>query len=254
MSALLDAKGIAVRFGGVAALQGVDLAIAEGSVHGLIGPNGAGKTTLLNCIGRLIRPVEGTLRFDGRDLLARPAHDLAALGIARTFQNLALLDDATVLDNVRVGRHRRGLLRLADFLPTPARGREEAFERAAAMAALDRIGLGHLADATVGSLPYGFRKSIEIARALCAAPRLLMLDEPTAGLHAGEMEQLADIVRRLRDELGVTILLITHNIDFLLRVADRVTVLDLGRVIADGDPTLVRDDARVRDAYVGADA
>jgi len=253
MTALLEASDITVRFGGVRALSGVGLQVAEGSVHGLIGPNGAGKTTLLNCIGRVIEPAEGRLAFAGEDLRARPTHDLARLGIARTFQNLALMDDATVLDNVLVGMRRAGGFNLHDFLPTRRRFALAAEDRAAALAALAQVDLQRFANDRIGKLPYGFRKSIEIARALCARPRLLMLDEPTAGLNPTEMEQLAIAVRRMRDTLGLTLLLITHHIEFLLEVADRVTVLDLGCVIADGSPDLVHTDARVRGAYLGAD-
>jgi ABC-type branched-subunit amino acid transport system ATPase component len=253
VTALLEVSGLAVRFGGVDALQGVDLSVAKGSVHGLIGPNGAGKTTLLNCIGRVIEPVEGSIRFEGRDLLGLPAYALAALGIARTFQNLALVDDATVLDNVLTGRRRREGFGIHDFLPTPARHRLEREDRDTALAALARAGLEGHEEANVKSLPYGFRKSVEIARAMCAAPQLLMLDEPTAGLNASEMADLARTVHRMRESLDLTVLLITHHIEFLLEVADRVTVLDLGRVIADGDPRLLQTDARVRAAYIGTD-
>jgi ABC-type branched-subunit amino acid transport system ATPase component len=252
---LLEVKGLGVRFGGVAALQNVDLSVAQGSVHGLIGPNGAGKTTLLNCIGRVIEPSAGAIHFAGRDLLACATHELAELGIARTFQNLALMDDRTSLDNAMVGlptQSRR--FGLSAFLPTPARARAGIEDRRVTLDALKTLGLDMHADKVVRSLPYGHRKSIEIARALCAAPRLLMLDEPTAGLHPGEMDQLVAIIRRLHRDLGLTILLITHHIDFLLKVADKVTVLDLGSVIADGPPELVQTDPRVMTAYLGTEA
>lgn len=253
MTALLEVSGITARFGGVRALDGVRMQVAEGSVHGLIGPNGAGKTTLLNCIGRVIEPTEGRLVFAGQDLRAQPPHALAGLGISRTFQNLALMDEATVLDNVLVGLHHPGGFTLHDFLPTPRRLALEAEGRATALGALAQVDLQQYANDCIGKLPYGFRKSIEIARALCARPRLLMLDEPTAGLNSTEMEQLSIVVRRMRETLGLTVLLITHHIEFLLEVADRVTVLDLGRVIADGTPDLVHIDARVRAAYLGAE-
>jgi len=253
MTALLEVSEITVRFGGVRALTGVNMQVAEGSVHGLIGPNGAGKTTLLNCIGRVIEPTEGRLVFARDDLRARPTHDLARLGVARTFQNLALMDDRTVLDNVLVGLRRAGGFTLHDFLPTRRRFALEAEDRATALAALAQVDLQQFAHQKIGKLPYGYRKSIEIARALCTRPRLLMLDEPTAGLNPTEMDQLGIAVRRMRETLGLTVLLITHHIEFLLEVADRVTVLDLGCVIADGAPDLVHTDARVRAAYLGAD-
>jgi len=254
MTALLDIAGLTVRFGGVHALQDVAMQVQEGSIHGLIGPNGAGKTTLLNCIGRVIEPVGGTVSFGGNELLSRRAHDLAALGIARTFQNLALIESATAIDNVRVGLLRAGRLpSVDDFLPTPSRARKEREDAAAALAALTQLGLQEHAGSVVAALPYGIRKSIEIARALCARPRMLMLDEPTAGLNAREMDALAVAIRKLKSELGITVLLITHHIEFLLDIADRVTVLDLGRVIADGLPQLVHTDERVRSAYLGTD-
>jgi branched-chain amino acid transport system ATP-binding protein len=254
MTALLDISGLSVRFGGVHALRDVAMQVQEGSIHGLIGPNGAGKTTLLNCIGRVIEPVGGSIHFGGADLVSRRAHDLAALGIARTFQNLALIESATALDNVRVGLLRAGgMLRLHDFLPTGARARKEREDAAAALDALARLGLQAYAATVVAALPYGIRKSTEIARALCARPRMLLLDEPTAGLNAREMDDLAVAIRKLRSDMGITVLLITHHIEFLLDIADRVTVLDLGRVIADGLPQLVHTDDRVRSAYLGTD-
>ena len=254
MTALLDISGLTVRFGGVHALQDVAMQVEEGSIHGLIGPNGAGKTTLLNCIGRVIKPVGGSINFGGTDLLSRHAHDLASLGVARTFQNLALIESATALDNVRVGLQRAGgMFRLHDFLPTGARARKEREDAAAALDALARLGLQEYAATVVAAMPYGIRKSTEIARALCARPRMLLLDEPTAGLNAREMSGLAAAIRKLRSELGITVLLITHHIEFLLDIADRVTVLDLGRVIADGLPQLVHTDDRVRTAYLGTD-
>ena len=254
MTALLDISGLTVRFGGVHALQEVTMQVQEGSIHGLIGPNGAGKTTLLNCIGRVIEPVGGSINFGGVDLISHRAHDLAALGIARTFQNLALIESATALDNVRIGLLRAGgMFSLHDFLPTGARARKEREDAAAALDALARLGLQEHAATVVAALPYGIRKSTEIARALCARPRMLLLDEPTAGLNAREMDDLAAVIRKLRSEMGITVLLITHHIEFLLDIADRVTVLDLGRVIADGLPQLVHTDDRVRAAYLGTD-
>jgi branched-chain amino acid transport system ATP-binding protein len=249
---LLEVRGVGVQFGGVHALRGISLCVSAGAVHGLIGPNGAGKTTLVNCIGRVIRPVAGAIDFCGVDLLAHEAHDLRDLGIARTFQNLALMDDATVLDNVRVGiATRGGLSRVHDYLPTPMRRRLDRQDRDAALAALESLSLADHAQSLAGELPYGVRKTVEIARALCAQPRLLMLDEPTAGLNPSEMDALASVVHGLRVRGDLTVLLITHHIEFLLDVADHLTVLDLGTVIADGAPDLVHSNARVRAAYLG---
>jgi len=248
--ALLEVRDLHVSFGGVSALRGVDLSVEPGTIHGLIGPNGAGKTTLLNCIGRVIRPSQGSVNFDGRDLLNEAPHRLAQLGISRTFQNLALMGERSVLDNVRLGTD-AGHLGLADFFPTPSRAQREREQGEAALAALRTIGLEQAASAMVSSLPYGHRKSLEIARAMCRKPRLLMLDEPTAGLHPSEMDGLAGLVLRLRDELRITLLIITHHLEFLARIADEVTVLDLGEVIASGEPGLVHTDERVRAAYLG---
>ncbi len=248
---LLAVESLGVRFGGVIALDGVNLSVREGGIHGLIGPNGAGKTTLLNCIGRVIEPDTGRIRFRDDDLLRWPAHRLAERGIARTFQNLALMLDRTVLDNVLVGLASRTTLTLSAFVPIASALRREKTERRRALEVLELLGLHAVADRTVGSLPYGQRKSVEIARALCASPRLLMLDEPTAGLHPSEMNQLAQVVRELHRDLSLTIVLITHHLEFLLEVADHVTVLDLGRVIADGPPDLVQTDPLVKQAYLG---
>ncbi|MBE0592578.1 MAG: ABC transporter ATP-binding protein [Gemmatimonadales bacterium] len=251
---LLEIHGLSLRFGGVRALQDVEMEVDGGTIHGLIGPNGAGKTTLLNCIGRVIRPQEGRIRFDGVDLLDRATHELAGLGIARTFQNLALMNERSVLDNVMVGlpEQSRGF-DMSAFLPTYGRAAKERASRARAHDALALLELDGHAEKPVRGLPYGHRKSIEIARALCASPRMLMLDEPTAGLNSAEMDRPAQVVTRLRSELDLTILLITHHIEFLLQVADRVTVLDLGRVLADGAPQIVQTDPEVRAAYLGVD-
>jgi branched-chain amino acid transport system ATP-binding protein len=254
MSALLSVEGLSVHFGGVKALSDVNLHVTDGTIHGLIGPNGAGKTTLLNCIGRVIHPDAGAITLDGASLLARAPHELPALGIARTFQNLALMEDSSVLENVLLGvGQARRQLRLQDFFPTRQRALAAEEDRHIAYTFLERLGLQSQADTRISVLPYGMRKSVEIARALCAGPRLLLLDEPTAGLNSKEMSELADAVHKLRAQLDITILLITHHIEFLLNVAERVTVLDLGSVIAEGTPDLVHTDERVRFAYLGAE-
>jgi branched-chain amino acid transport system ATP-binding protein len=249
---LLEIRGLGVRFGGVAALSDVDLSVARGSIHGLIGPNGAGKTTLLNCISRLVQPTAGTMRFDGADLVREAPHGIAALGIARTFQNFGLIDHLTVLENVMAGRHARHPGGLLDELLIPwRRNAQERAERAAAVDALRTAGLEAMGAQVVSSLPYGTRKSVELARAASLGPKLLMLDEPTAGLTHRDMNELRDRLLALRERTGMTMLVITHHIEFLLGVADRVTVLDLGQCIAAGHPSLVKEDPRVIAAYVG---
>lgn len=251
---LLDVAGLGVTFGGVKALDGVDLRVTRGSVHGLVGPNGAGKTTLLNCVTRLVKADRGALRFDGVDLTRCAAHEIAALGISRTFQNFGLIAQLNVLENVMLGWHARHPGTLLDEL---ARfGRRNRFEREAreqARQALARAGMSELSLRSVGSLSYGMRKGVELARADVLQPRLVLLDEPTAGLSRAEMQALAAAIARMRERSGVTVLVITHHIEFLLQVADEVTVLDLGRRIAAGPPTLLRDDPRVVAAYVGTE-
>jgi branched-chain amino acid transport system ATP-binding protein len=255
MSALLEISGLSVRFGGVAALTDVDLAVDEGSAHGLIGPNGAGKTTLLNCISRLVLPTGGSIRFTGVDLLRTPAHAIARLGIARTFQNFGLIGELSVLENVMAGMHVRHPGTLADELILfHRRNRFEHQIRKRALEALELAGLTDLAERPVGDLPYGTRKAVELARATALDPKLLLLDEPTAGLSVLEMERLRQTLQTVRRRSGVSILVITHHIEFLLGVADSVTVLDLGRRIAAGDPSLVKSDPAVIAAYIGTEA
>ncbi len=249
---LLQVQDLGVTFGGVQALTDVSLSVDTGTVHGLIGGNGAGKTTLLNCVGRAVSPDRGRIVFDGHDLLTLPPHAIASRGITRTFQNLALIEGATVLENVCVG-HEPGAhtARWSDFFPGRRRSLLQTSATHVAMEALSQLGLARHADERIDGLPYGVRKSIEIARALCARPRLLMLDEPTAGLNGREMADLAVALANIRSGSVLTILLITHHLEFLLRVADRVTVLELGRVIAEGPPELVQTDERVRNSYLG---
>lgn len=252
---LLEIQGLSVQFGGVTALSGVDLLVRPQSVHGLIGPNGAGKTTLLNCITRLVRPTAGSIRLAGADLLAAPPHAIAGMGIARTFQNFGLIGELSVLENVMAGMHARhpgGLLE--EMLLLGRRNRHEREARTRALESLAFTGLSDVADRLVVSLPYGVRKAVELARAIAIDPRLLLLDEPTAGLNEAEMERLRRTLRELQRSTDVTILLITHHVEFLLGIADAVTVLDLGRRIAFGDPSLVKTDPEVVAAYIGTEA
>jgi branched-chain amino acid transport system ATP-binding protein len=249
---LLAVEELSIAFGGLSALSGVTLGVDAGEIAALIGPNGAGKSTVFNVLSGLYRPTAGRVAFDGADLTRLAPHEIAQHGLGRTFQNTEVFRALSALDNVLVGAHARlrgGLVAAACRLP-PVR-REEAAARAQARELLERVGLADVADVAAGDLPLGSQKRLEVARALAAGPRLLLLDEPAGGLNPSETRRLMDLIRRLRDELRLTILVVEHDMDLVMAISDRVTVLHYGRVIAAGPPQAVATDPAVVDAYLG---
>jgi branched-chain amino acid transport system ATP-binding protein len=252
-AALLELDDVRRTFGGLKAVDGARLRVAAGEVHGLIGPNGAGKTTLLNLVSGLLRPTGGSIALDGRRIDRLPPHRIAGLGITRTYQNIRLFPALSAADNVLVGSHLRRhdpLWKRMVFAPSVRREEEEALRRALAL--LERVGMAARAAERASNLSYGEQRRVEIARALASDPRVLLLDEPTAGMNRAEVASIAALIRDVA-RAGQSVLLVEHNVKLVMDVCDRITVLNFGRVIADGPPAVVARDPAVIAAYLGGE-
>ena len=251
-SGMLEISGLTKRYSGLVALSNYALDLRPQSIHGVIGPNGAGKTTLFNLLSGMVRPTTGTICLFGVDVTNRPAHEVARAGVARTFQNIRLFADMSALDNVKVAVQQRMPMGLArSLLSTPAFRRREHEITERAQWTLERLGLHAIAERPASSLPYGDQRRLEIARAVATEPKILLLDEPNAGMNPTETTELLDLIRRLRDDLDLTIILVAHDIPLVMNLCDRIQVLNYGELIADGDPATVRNNPEVITAYLG---
>jgi branched-chain amino acid transport system ATP-binding protein len=250
--ALLRTEHLDMRFGGLSALEDLNLAVPEGGLYGLIGPNGAGKTTVFNLISGFLKPTGGRIFLDGRDISGEVPHRLTALGIARTFQNIRLFGELSVLDNILVGFHCRSRATWGEaVLRLPRYRREEGVRRSRGLALLNEVGLAEAADLSAGKLPYGHQRRLEIARALATEPRFLLLDEPAAGLNLQETLELIFFIRSIKERYALSILIIEHNLRLVMNLCQHLTVLDHGLTIAAGSPVEVRKNPEVIRAYLG---
>ena len=249
-SPILECSHLGIDFGGLKAVDDFNLTIGRTEIAGLIGPNGAGKTTVFNLLTKVYQPTRGTILLDGLDTSGKTTAQINRMGIARTFQNIRLVGALTVFDNVLIAKHMRAR---QNFLSATFRlnAREERRMREEAMALLEEQNLAHLKDEVAGSLPYGLQRRLEIARALATSPRLLLLDEPAAGMNPQETQDLTDFIQQIRKEYDLTIFMIEHHMDLVMRISDRIYVLDFGKLIAQGTPVAVQNDQRVIEAYLG---
>jgi branched-chain amino acid transport system ATP-binding protein len=252
---VLSVRNVGIRFGGIVALDGVSFDMAPRVILGLIGPNGAGKTTLFNCLSRLYTPTSGDILFQGQSILRRASHRIAEIGIGRTFQNLALFRNLSVLDNVRIGTHSRTRSDyVSDALYLPWTRRNEQSADHTAREIIDYIGLRGVAESKVADLPFGTQKRVELARALATDPQLLLLDEPACGLNHEEVDELATLIRQIRSDRGVSILLVEHHMGLVMSISDTIVALNFGQKIGEGSPAAIQAQPEVIAAYLGAGA